>query len=97
MGVVYALARRMHRTTRAHVDFDDLVSYGAIGLLEAADRFDPSRGVTFCTFAFPRVRGAILDGLRQMSPLPRTLVRRCVADDGAVDLGLAVDGGGAFG
>jgi RNA polymerase sigma factor (sigma-70 family) len=46
------------------LEFSDLVSYGTIGLLEAAARFDPGRGVQFSTFAYPRIRGAILDAVR---------------------------------
>ncbi|HOM96847.1 MAG: FliA/WhiG family RNA polymerase sigma factor [Acetomicrobium sp.] len=44
---------------------DDLLSFGVMGLLDAIDRYDPYRGVSFNTFAFPRIRGAILDELRR--------------------------------
>ena len=46
------------------MEFEDLVSYGAIGLLEAFDRFDEARGIQFSTFAEYRIRGAMLDALR---------------------------------
>jgi RNA polymerase sigma factor for flagellar operon FliA len=55
----------------AHVDQDDLVGYGAVGLLEAVDRFDPDMGIKFETFARKRIRGAALDALRSQSALSR--------------------------
>jgi RNA polymerase sigma factor for flagellar operon FliA len=55
------------------VEADDLFGYGALGLIQAIDRFDPSRGVKFTTFALARIRGAILDGIRQGDWLPRSL------------------------
>lgn len=55
----------------AHVDQDDLVGYGAVGLIEAVDRFDPDMGIKFETFARKRIRGAALDALRAQSALSR--------------------------
>lgn len=55
------------------VDPGDLVSSGVFGLIDAIDRFDPSRGVKFETFAAPRIRGAIYDGLRQLDWVPRSV------------------------
>lgn len=59
-----------------HLDQEDLVGYGIIGLLEAVDRYDPSRGVNFETFASQRIRGAILDALRRAHWAPRTLIEK---------------------
>ena len=53
-----------------HLEVGDLESYGLFGLLEAIDRFDPSRGVKFETYASARIPGAILDGLRAQDPAP---------------------------
>lgn len=53
------------------VGLEDLVSLGALGLLEAFDRFDPSRGIRFTTFAEYRIRGAIYDGLREADVVSR--------------------------
>jgi RNA polymerase sigma factor for flagellar operon FliA len=53
------------------VEFEEFVSLGTAGLVEAAQRFDPDVGVSFATFAQLRVRGAMYDGLRKMSILPR--------------------------
>jgi RNA polymerase sigma factor for flagellar operon FliA len=52
-------------------DREDLEGYAMIGLICAADTFDPGRGLKFSTFAFPRIRGAVLDELRRMDFLPR--------------------------
>jgi RNA polymerase sigma factor for flagellar operon FliA len=62
-----------------HVEFDELVALGNVGLAEAASRFDPSRGVSFAMFAWYRVQGAIVDGLRRSSNLPRRVWARLVA------------------
>ena len=53
------------------IEFDEMASYGREGLLIAARRFDPDRGISFARFASYRVRGAILDGMRSSSMLPR--------------------------
>lgn len=68
-------------------EYDDLVAYGYVGLLEARKRFDPARGVQFHSFAWWRVHGAIVDGMRQMSgatahyPIPVVRVGTEVATD----------------
>jgi RNA polymerase sigma factor for flagellar operon FliA len=69
-------ARRIAIRTGLHSAFDDLWSAGALGLLEAAPRFDGARGVTFETFVEHRIRGAMLDELRRMDHLPRRLRSR---------------------
>jgi RNA polymerase sigma factor for flagellar operon FliA len=58
------------------LDAEDLVSYGIIGLINAVDRYDPARGVRFESFATPRIRGAVIDQLRQLNWLPRAAVSR---------------------
>src|SRR5438270_10945919 len=55
---------------------DDLISYGLIELINAIDRFDPSRGVRFAAFATSRIRGAVIDQLRVLNWLPRSAVAR---------------------
>lgn len=69
-------ARRMVLRTGLQSAYDDLWSAGALGLLEAARRFDNSKGIAFETFAEHRVRGAMLDELRRMDHLPRRLRAR---------------------
>lgn len=65
-GLVRSIAWKIHQRLPAHVDLDDLVSYGQVGLAEAARDFDAGRGGQFTTYAWYRVRGAILDGLSRM-------------------------------
>jgi RNA polymerase sigma factor for flagellar operon FliA len=56
-----------------HVEGSDLVSYGIIGLIDAIDRFDPVRQVKFETYAIPRIKGAIIDELRAIDWVPRSV------------------------
>jgi RNA polymerase sigma factor for flagellar operon FliA len=58
------------------IDREDLLGYGTIGLIEAVDRFDPSRGVRFETYALQRIRGAIIDQLRRLDPVTRGVRQR---------------------
>lgn len=78
---VRALARNIAKSLPAHADYEELVAYGQLGLVEAAKQFDPSRGVSFTTFAHYRIRGAIFDGLRKMTWLPPA-ARRQVSEQG---------------
>jgi len=64
---------------REHVDFEELVALGNAGLAEAAQRYDPSKGASFNTFAWYRVHGAIIDGLRKATNLPRRTWAKLVA------------------
>jgi RNA polymerase sigma factor for flagellar operon FliA len=57
----------------AILDYEDILSYGTIGLIEALDRFDNSKGVKFETYAISRIRGAIIDALRSLDRLPRSV------------------------
>ncbi len=57
----------------AILDYEDILSYGTIGLIEALDRFDGSKGVKFETYAISRIRGAIIDALRALDRLPRSV------------------------
>jgi RNA polymerase sigma factor for flagellar operon FliA len=66
---VRSLAAQVRKQFGNRLDIEDLVAYGNIGLLEAADRFDPKFGANFLTFAHYRIKGAIYDGLRKMGTL----------------------------
>src|SRR5947208_3904434 len=67
---------RMAISLPAAMDSDDVLSAGTIGLLHAIDRFDPEQGVRFETYALQRIRGAIIDTIRSLSPLSRGAGRR---------------------
>ena len=64
---------------KEHIEFEELVALGNAGLAEAASRFDPARGASFSTFAWYRVQGSIVDGLRRASNLPRRVWQKLVA------------------
>ncbi len=68
---VRALAVEIARSLPGHIDLEELISCGTLGLVEAAERYDPRYRVSFHTFAWYRIRGAIYDALRQMGPLSR--------------------------
>jgi RNA polymerase sigma factor for flagellar operon FliA len=70
--LVERVLRRVVRELSLSVDLGDLRGWGHAGLLEAKQRFDPSRGVRFSTFAYHRVRGAMLDGIRGQGWLRRS-------------------------
>jgi RNA polymerase sigma factor for flagellar operon FliA len=67
---------RMAITPSAAMDADDVLAAGTIGLLHAVDRFNPNQGVRFETYALQRIRGAIIDAIRALSPISRTALRR---------------------
>lgn len=69
--VKYVVAR-MAVSPPSGLDYDDLLSFGVFGLLDAIDRFDVSKGFSFQTFAVPRIRGAVLDELRKYDWISRT-------------------------
>jgi len=69
---VRSIAGKIKKTLAKEIEFEDLVEYGMIGLLEAAERYDASMGANFMTFAYYRIRGAIYDGLRGMGWMSRS-------------------------
>ena len=73
LPLVRRIALGIHRRLPAHVDVDDLIGNGTLGLVEAINKFDPSKEVKLETYARHRVRGAILDGLRRADTASRDL------------------------
>lgn len=80
---VVRIAKQVKRTLSPNIDTDDLIGYGMTGLIEAADRYNPSMGANFSTFSYYRIRGAIYDGLRVMGSLSRTEYKRQRFDEKA--------------
>ena len=70
------IARRIHDRLPASVELEDLISAGTIGLLDAIEKFDPAQGVQFKTYAHFRVKGAILDSLRELDWGSRALRKK---------------------
>ena len=84
MPTVRYLARRIHERLPQHVELDDLVSAGMVGLIDAFSKFDHNKKVQFKSYAQFRVRGAILDSLRTLDWSPRELRRKGRAVEEAV-------------
>lgn len=85
LSLVQAIAAKLKRTLGRSIEFEDLVAYGSKGLIEAANRFDPQQKVAFTTFAYYRIRGAMLDGLRTMGWYSRADYARYRAEERATE------------
>src|SRR6266487_4037552 len=73
---VRLIARRIYERLPENVSLDDLISTGVVGLIAAVDHFDPAQGVQLKTYAEHKIRGAILDSLREMDWAPKNKRRR---------------------
>ena len=71
--LVKLVAGRLNMYLGYNVEYDDLVGYGIFGLIDAIDKFDYGKNVKFETYASLRIRGAILDQIRKMDWIPRSL------------------------
>ncbi len=65
LDLVRKIANDVHRMVHRKIEVDELINMGTIGLIESARRYDPQRGFQFSTFAYYRIKGAILDGVRR--------------------------------
>src|SRR4051794_28548380 len=74
--LVKYVAGRMSSALPAHIEEGDLISYGLLGLMNAIERFDPSRQIKFETYAVTRIKGAIIDELRSLDWVPRSVRAR---------------------
>lgn len=73
--VKYVVGRIAHRLP-SHVSYEDLISAGIIGLIDAIKKYDPSKNIEFKTYAYYRIKGAILDELRAMDWMPRSMRKK---------------------
>lgn len=85
-SLVKFVAGRLAAGLPKSVDTGDLVSAGVFGLMNAIDKFDPANGAKFETYAIPRIRGAILDGLRALDWVPRSVRSRSRSVQDAIAL-----------
>ena len=85
LGMVKRVALHLKVRIPPFMELDELMQVGMIGLLEAARAFDPTKGIEFESFALSRVRGAILDEVRQLSYLPRSAVAFNKSENEAVN------------
>ena len=96
---VIKVAKSVADALPLHVDIDDLIGWGMLGLIDAAARYDVRRGVTFLSFAHHRIRGAMLDGLRRdfghssAVPLPSDESLDAEGDAACADAGYGSAGG----
>lgn len=82
--LVKLVAGRLSMYLGNNVEYDDLVSYGVFGLIDAIDKFDMAKNVKFETYASLRIRGSILDQIRKMDWIPRTVRQRQRKIDDAI-------------
>lgn len=75
LGIVKNIALKYH-TYKIGIEYEDLVSYGIMALLDAIDKFDEKKGVKFNTFASIRIKSYLIDEIRRQSPLSRTCVNK---------------------
>ncbi len=82
--LVKVVAGRLAIYLGSNVEYEDLVSYGNFGLIDAIDKFDYGKGIKFETYASLRIRGAILDQIRKMDWIPRSVRQKQKAIDAAI-------------
>ncbi len=73
LSLVRIIAGRMALTSPPHIEEDDLIGWGVLGLMDAVEKFDPRQKTSFETYAFTRIRGAIIDQIRSLDWAPRSL------------------------
>lgn len=83
--LVKIVAGRLYNNYSKNVEFDDLISYGIIGLIDAVDKFDLNRNIKFETYAQIRIRGAIIDSLRKLDWVPRVLRHKSKIIENAIN------------
>jgi len=74
--LVKFVSHRIASRLPSHVELDDLINSGILGLMDAIEKFEPTRNIKFKTYAELRIKGAILDGLRDLDWVPRSLRRK---------------------
>jgi len=82
--MVKYVANRIAMRLPPHIEVEDLISVGVLGLMDAIEKYDPTRGAKFKTYAEFRVRGAILDELRSMDWVPRSIRQKASQVDAVV-------------
>lgn len=84
VSLVKLVAGRLNMYLGYTVEYDDLVSYGIFGLIDAIDKFDYGKGIKFETYASLRIRGSILDQIRKMDWIPRSVRQKQRQIEGAI-------------
>jgi RNA polymerase sigma factor for flagellar operon FliA len=86
--VSFVVGKMSDESGSSPIDREEAIAYGVEGLIQAVDAYDPERGVTFASFAIRRIRGSVLDAIRRMDILPRSL-RKSARDVERANLELA--------
>jgi len=86
--VSFVVGKMSDESGASPIDREEAIAYGVEGLIQAVDNYDPTRGTTFASFAIRRIRGSILDAIRRMDLLPRSL-RKSTRDMERANLELA--------
>lgn len=76
IGLVKIVAGRMYNYYGSKVEYDDLVSFGVLGLIDSIEKFDINRNIKFETYAQIRIKGAIVDNIRKLDWIPRSLRKK---------------------
>ncbi|WP_422445779.1 FliA/WhiG family RNA polymerase sigma factor [Thermoanaerobacterium sp. DL9XJH110] len=76
LPLVKHVVNRISISLPPYLDYEDLISYGIFGLLQAIDRYDASRGVKFETYAYARIKGSIIDELRKLDWVPQNVRKK---------------------
>lgn len=85
INIVYYYANKLFIYASSTIEKEDLYSAGAIGLLESVERFDPDKGLEFSTYSNIRIKGAILDELRKVDWVPRSIRQKTKRIDKAIN------------
>ena len=70
LPLVYKIAQNIHKRNKRHIELNDLINYGVLGLIKAIDKFDSLKNVTYKTYFYIRIYGYILDQLRELDQYP---------------------------
>ena len=73
INLVKIIAGKLYNYYASNIEYDDLMSYGVIGLIDAIDKYDPSKNIKFETYASIRIRGSIIDQIRNLDWIPRSI------------------------
>ena len=84
--LVLSLAQKIHKRLPAFISFDDVLSYGQLGLVQAARTYQPTEGAMFATYAYYRVQGAIYDGVARLNWTSRSAYRKLRREQIASDV-----------
>src|SRR5262245_66006770 len=76
LPLVHRIVQRLAARKPPHVELDDLISWGIVGLLDALGKYDPRKEAAFSNYAQFRIRGAILDNLRSVEWIPRRVLQQ---------------------